>query len=268
MRPLVPQAIARLFDGWDQPMISACLQGLMGEVLVDNPQAPQSALAKLGKKGAFGFLAGQPCLALLEGCRGEDIILVPQHQGWEDLIEQTYQEAALSFRRYATQKVKQFDIDWLIHLQATLPEDVHIQAIDEKYYDACLAEAWSQDLVANFDNYQQFERLGLGFVAVQQGAILSGASSYAIYHQGIEIEVDTHPEHRQKGLASAVAARLILACLNRRIDPNWDAHTLTSLKLAEKLGYKLAYDYKAYEIDWTAEACPSHEKRRKRRPHD
>ncbi len=90
--------------------------------------------------------------------------------------------------------------------------------------------------------------MGLGFVAVKDGEIVAGASSYLVYHGGLEIEIDTRMDHRRRGLAYACGAKLILECLNRGIYPSWDAHNLASVSLAEKLGYHLDYEYLAYEL--------------------
>ena len=63
---------------------------------------------------------------------------------------------------------------------------------------------------------------------------------------GGEVEVDTAPEVRRQGLASACAARLVLTCLEQGLYPSWDAHTRVSLALAEKLGYHSAGEYRTY----------------------
>ncbi len=39
-----------------------------------------------------------------------------------------------------------------------------------------------------------------------------------------------------------------LRCLDRDLYPSWDAHTPTSLALAEKLGYGFSHGYVAYEL--------------------
>ena len=246
----VPILAETLFSDWQETMIWSCLQGVMGEIWVDDSDNPQSALAKLGRLASFGFLAGQPNIELLESCQGEDIILVPQHQGWSDLIEAIYGSKAHAFTRYATKKDTQFDCEQLAQLATNLPVDFELQLIDEQLYKACLVEEWSQDLVANYDDYKHYAQLGLGVVAIYQGKLVAGASSYSTYKNGIEIEIDTHPDFRRKGLAKAVAAELILTCLDRGLYPSWDAHTKISLDLAEKLGYEFSHEYRAYEMDW------------------
>ncbi|WP_162011375.1 GNAT family N-acetyltransferase [Streptococcus sp. S784/96/1] len=237
-----------LFQDWEETIIWSCLQGVMGEIFVDNLEYPHSALAKLGKQASFGFLAGKPNLDLIEECRGEDIILVPQHQGWSDLIEMTYRAKAHAFTRYATKKDTRFDREKLEEFMTNLPEGFELQWIDEQLYKVCLTEGWSQDLVANYDDYQHYSQLGLGVIALYQGKLVAGASSYSTYENGIEIEIDTHPGFRRKGLAKVVAAKLILTCLDRNLYPSWDAHTKISLDLAEKLGYEFSHEYRAYEI--------------------
>ena len=73
--------------------------------------------------------------------------------------------------------------------------------------------------------------------------LVAGASSYATFEGGIEIEIDTRPEERRKGLARACGAALILECLDRGLYPSWDAHDTVSLALAEQLGYRADRPY-------------------------
>lgn len=85
-------------------------------------------------------------------------------------------------------------------------------------------------------------------MALKDGVPVSGASSYSSFRGGIEIEIDTHPEHRRRGLAYACGAALILKCLERGWYPSWDAQNPWSLALAQKLGYHFDKAYTAYEI--------------------
>ena len=85
-------------------------------------------------------------------------------------------------------------------------------------------------------------------MAVSEGQILSGASCYSTYSRGIEVEIDTHPDHRRKGLAYSCGAAMILECLNRGLYPSWDAANLGSVALAEKLGYHFSHEYPVYYL--------------------
>ena len=86
-------------------------------------------------------------------------------------------------------------------------------------------------------------------MAMKGQKIVSGASSYSSYKDGIEIEIDTHKDYRRKGLAYACGAKLILACLEKGWYPSWDAHNKASVALAEKLGYHFDHAYTAFEIE-------------------
>ncbi|HEM6272043.1 TPA: GNAT family N-acetyltransferase [Streptococcus suis] len=239
--------VASLFGDWPETLIWTCLEGTMGQVYVDDSQSPQSALALYGRQSFFGFLAGKPNLDLLKMCEGKDIILVPQTQAWSDLIEGIYGDRIRAFTRYATKKDTAFDLGYLQSLVENLSADFELYPIHSELYQTCLQEEWSRDLVGNYADVAQFLELGLGYVIVHKGQVVSGASSYASYSGGIEIEVDTRKDYRRMGLAAVCVAKLILVCLKRGLYPSWDAHTLTSLKLAEKMGYQLDKPYQAFE---------------------
>ena len=112
-----------------------------------------------------------------------------------------------------------------------------------------MGQAWSKDLCGNFRDGDDFVRRGLGIIALQDGIPVAGASSYTIHDGGVEIEIDTRPDQRRKGLALSCGARLILNCLDRGFVPSWDAHNLPSVSLAEKLGYRLRAPYQAYLLN-------------------
>ena len=89
-------------------------------------------------------------------------------------------------------------------------------------------------------------------VILKDGSIVSGASSYSRYLEGIEIEVDTVESERRKHLATIVCSALILRCLKEGMYPSWDAQNMDSVHLAEKLGYEFDHEYTVYEADSSA----------------
>jgi len=52
-----PARAAALFADWEETIIWSCLQGIMGEIYVDDVDRPTSAKAVLGD---FAFFAGKP----------------------------------------------------------------------------------------------------------------------------------------------------------------------------------------------------------------
>ena len=126
-----------------------------------------------------------------------------------------------------------------------MPAGFSLCRIDAALCEILLQENWSRDLCALFGGGADFFRRGLGFAVLHRGKPVAGASSYTVYDDGIEIEIDTSPAYRRRGLASACGARLVLECLDRGLNPCWDAHDLRSAALAKKLGYTNA---KAYPV--------------------
>lgn len=104
------------------------------------------------------------------------------------------------------------------------------------------------DFVSAFGTKERYLSLGRGMVITMDGKIVAGASSYTRYKEGIEIEVDTVPRERGKHLATIVCSALILNCLAEGLYPSWDAQNMTSVHLAEKLGYEFDHEYVAYEV--------------------
>lgn len=93
--------------------------------------------------------------------------------------------------------------------------------------------------------------MGLGVIALRDGVPAAGASSYAVWDGGIEIQIDTRPDLRRRGLALSCGARLILTCLDQGLLPSWDAHDRRSAALAEKLGYPPGPPLPRYLLDQT-----------------
>lgn len=210
---------------------------------------------KMTLLGDFCFLAGKPDQELIsfkpDFCKQNYLIMVPESEEWEELIETVYDGRNHKTERYAIKKEKDvFDIERLCRFVSNLPENFELRMIDKKLFEECRGIAWCSDWVSQYDSYDKFEKYGLGVVLFVDGEMVSGASSYSGYIGGIEIEIDTHKDHRRKGYASICGAKLIIECLKRNLYPSWDAQNLWSVALAEKLGYHFDHAYTVYEIDW------------------
>lgn len=240
-RLTVPDLAAPLFGQWPAAILLSCLQGVMGAVYGDDDTTPRSAMACLGD---FCFFGGTPCgeLAALGPPEGEPL-LIPQNEAWADTLRAVWGQRATPHTRYATRKDTVFDTAALTAAAGNLPPGDSLHAMDAPLYQQCQSAAWSRDLVANFPHAAAYSALGLGQVVLHRGRLVAGASSYAVYRDGIEIEIDTHPDFRRRGLARACGAALILSCLEQGRYPSWDAHDLRSIALAERLGYRLSHPY-------------------------
>ena len=242
--------VKHIFNNCEDTIVWSCLQGIMGDIYVDDEKNPTSYMAILGD---FIFFAGEPKEEIVlykpNGCKGDFIIMVPTNDSWGECIEQCYKDKAKKICRYATKKESNiFDKKKLEQIVDTLPQDYEIKLIDEDIYYKCREQSWCRDLVSQYKDYNSYNNYGLGVAILKDGEVVSGASSYSRYEGGIEIEIDTNEKYRRKGLAYICGAKLILECLKRNLYPSWDAQNKWSLALAEKLGYHYSHTYNAYEI--------------------
>ena len=237
---------APLFAGMEDSMIRTCLQGLMdSRIYVTDPDRPRSAMAYLAD---FAFFAGEPDRALVEGKPKGFAVLVPPDENWARLVEDCFPNAQ-RWTRYAIRKDTRFDRGKLKRLAAALPEGYELRKIDGDLYEKCLADPLFTDGVCHFGSKERYLSTGRGFALLKDGQIVSIASSYTVYREGIEIEIDTLESERRKGLATVVGAALILSCLDDGLYPSWDAANRESVGLAEKLGYAFSHEYPCYGVE-------------------
>lgn len=242
--------VSSLFGKWEETLLWSCLQKIMGKIYANDLNHPTAAMAMIGD---FIFFAGEPNIELISYKPDWGIqnfmIMIPQNESWKNAIIEFYGKKASVVSRYATKKESHiFDKKKLEKAVASLPEQYTLSMIDEKLYQMCKAEMWSSDLVSQFPDYETYYKLGIGAVVCKRNMIISGASSYSRYREGIEIEIDTREEYRRKGFAYICGAKLILECLKRNLYPSWDAQNRASVALAEKLGYHYSHTYTAVEI--------------------
>lgn len=247
------KTISHLFQACDNTMILSCLQDCMGIAYSDCEKSPVSAQISVGD---FICFAGEVNESLVRNrphnLRSEFSILVPQNDQWQAAIEHIHKDNATRIVRYSTKKQPDlFNIKKLGKIVSQLEAPYTLKLIDNALYSEIISSNWAVDLCSNFNSYRDFAEHGLGVVVIKNGEIVSGASSYTYYRDGIEIEIDTREDERRKGLALACGARLILECLERGLYPSWDAHDKRSLMLAEKLGYQFNEEYTAYEVVWS-----------------
>lgn len=236
--------VQKLFDGWEETLIYSCMEQVMGKIYVTDMEMPRSAYAYVG---CFAFYAGEPDEELMRSKPSGFTIMVPQNEGWAWLIEKCFPEAK-RITRYAIKKGTEFDLQKLQKFAKQLPPEYELKNIDSDIYEQCLKSHQMADFVAAFGDREKYLTYGRGMVILKKGRIVSGASSYTRYKNGIEIEVDAIEEERRKHLATVACAALILRCLEENLYPSWDAQNMNSVHLAEKLGYEYSHEYLAYEV--------------------
>ncbi len=236
--------VEAIFEGWNETLIYSCLQRVMGKIYVTDQDSPVSAMAFVG---CFAFYAGEPDRELVINKPDGFVIMTPQNDGWAALIEDCFPDAR-KITRYAIKKDTIFDKDDLAKMATGLPEGYELKKIDSDIYDLCMTDPVTADFVSAFESKEKYLEIGRGMVILKDGKIVSGASSYTRYNEGIEIEVDTVPDERRKGLATVVLASLISSCLEEGLYPSWDAHDMNSVQLSKRFGYEFDHEYTAYEV--------------------
>lgn len=239
-----------LFTAWEETLIWSCLQGCMGSAWTDSSQNPKSAQLVIAD---FCFLAGEVREELVRHRPKEHesdfVIMVPQNEAWAKQIEGVYGNYAVKVTRYAIKKEPDvFDLEKLQGIVEAVDKEYEIRLMDKELFEIARENRWSGDLCSQFLDFNDYAGRGLGVAALHKGELVSGASSYTVYHQGIEIEIDTREDYRRKGLALVCGAKLILECRARNLYPSWDAQNKGSVALAEKLGYHFKEEYTAYEV--------------------
>jgi len=249
--------LAPLFEGWEETLIWSCLQGEMGTAWSDGKNPPRAAQIIIGD---FCFFAGDAAsveaealvqnLPVQHETRTSTVLFLPQDEAWAELIVSVYGKRAQRGVRYATKKEPDvFDREMLESFRYTLPEHYRLTHIDREIYDITKQEDWAFDFCSQFESFEDYQNRGAGFAVMCGDELAAGASSYTVYHGGIEIEIDTKLSHRRKGLALACASALILHCLDHGLYPSWDAANLASVSLAEKLGYHFSHEYPYFAIE-------------------
>ena len=245
--------IEPLYEGWNDSPIWSCLEGCMGDAWVDditNPTAAQIIVADFCYfAGDSQSLRAKELVSNIPARHTKVLFMVPQNEDWSQLIEEVYPNNHERVIRYQIKNPPaEFDTDKLLGYIEQMPEGYYIRQIDEELYNIASEEEFSSYFCFQFQSYEDFKERGLGFAVMYGDKWVAGASSYTMYKEGIEIELDTKEGYRRKGLALAVAARLILECVERGLSPNWDAANMQSARIAERLGYTFDQEYPAYVI--------------------
>lgn len=244
-------SVKKLFENQSDTVIISCMHKIMGELYATDSH--KTALAHLGD---FCFLAGEPDLEIVnfvfDRLNMKFVIFVPDGEGWDELLSSEPVNGKKVIR-YGLKKdfghPEVFDRAKLTKMSEAVPEGYTLRFIDRELYERCRCTDWCRDWVANFPDYELYEKYGLGVCIMKDNEIVAGASSFSGFETGIEIEIDTKTDYRKKGLARICAAKLILACLDRNLYPSWDAANTVSLHLAESLGYTPSGEYVAYYVN-------------------
>ena len=246
--PTRDDRVFALFEGAPgaHGMVRAARYG-MGRAWADSPLRPRAAVVAVGD---FLYCGGEPGLSaarLLRTAVNSEkrgwLVCAPGN--WKAALDKVASSKPVT--RYAFDPAVQPEDAHLRRLLADAPEGVTFEPIAGEWIARCREAAWSRDFVSLFTD-EQFERDGLGVLMMLNGEPVAGASSYAAYPGGIEVQVQTRDDRQGRGLATVASAKLILMTHAQGRIATWDAANAVSAHLAEKLGYRPAGTYTVYEV--------------------
>ena len=216
------------------------LDGTMGKAYVDNVSNPNFAILIVRK---YCFMSGnieKENLYELINNKLKQYIIIPS-DNLKIVIEEIYKDNINKLERYSIKKNPVFDKKKLQEYITKMPEEYSIQEIDKN-----VAERIKEEKFINItDNY---EKSGVGYYCIYNNEIIGVTSSNIFYKDGIEVNIKVKDEYRRKGIATALASKLILKCLDENKKISWDAANLWSVGLAEKLGFEYDSTYDIYKF--------------------
>ncbi len=217
------------------------LQGLIGEAYVDDISNPKVAFLLV--KDKYCFLSGTLEKSKLKETIDNNFskyILIPSDNLCKS-IEEIYQDKIIKSERYSMKKDVKFDVIKLEQMTKCLPKEYNLVKIDES-----LEKRIKQEHFMNItDNYKKY---GIGYCCIYNNEIIGVASSNIFYKDGIEVNIRVKEEYRRKGVATAMASKLILECLRKNRKVSWDAANINSVGLAKKLGFEYDSTYNIYKF--------------------
>ena len=215
--------------------INSVLEGHSGIALADSNTNPR--VAQLTHPG-WAILGGDVTHPIAQKLVQQlsEMWIIPISEAWRALIFQVHGHHLKHMHGIAFSP-ESLNLKYLRNLQKRIPFDCHIQRVDISLASRLRNEGLSS--FPGFSSLADFTERGIGFCVTIEGRIVSHVVSLMQCREGIHIGIETHPDFRNKGFATAIAAKLLVHCIERGIYPHWSAscENATSIHLAEKLGY-------------------------------
>ena len=241
-------ALIPLFESHirDRAFIDCVLEGHSGIARADSLGTPTVARVDCGPFTAFAGDAAACAVPDLIGCAPVDWV-TPETDAWRAVLERAFPTRIRTIP-FVTFSSAALDTETLDRLAHSLPSGYMLLRLDAERAGRLMAH-WKKDwLLESFASLDDFLRRGIGYIVTCGDEIVASASSAVRSSRAIDIDIETAPAHRRKGLGTAVGAALALECLVRGINPLWLASNETSCRLATKLGYTRGDSYETFEI--------------------
>ena len=227
----------------------AILEETMGKVQVNDKDNPQVVVLSLPEHKVYilGGDAEHPAARkFIAELPGFSMLMIGM-QGWKELLFEVQKGKVIALKRYAFSS-ESLNLVQLNELRSQLSGKFQIERIDLRHTQQIADEkkGLAGDHLLGFASIEDLVERGIGYCIFDNKKMVCIASTGAVCTKGIEVQVNTHKKYRGLDLASATCAALIIECLEKGIDPNWDAAGEISAGLAKKLGYLPRGEYEYY----------------------
>jgi GNAT superfamily N-acetyltransferase len=228
--------------------LDCILDGTMGSVQSDDPGNPKSICIH---STGFWYFAGDPQTKWsrdwINNILPYDLIM-PSAPGWMEEIGKIHGERLMPFTRYSfsAANLSETAINGLLE---NSPHKDNIVPIDASIVDTLRIRSETVFEIGQFGSPENFLKHGFGFVYRKEEQIQGVIFTWWVSKKGIEVSIWVAKQQRQRGVATALASRLLLECFQRGLEPHWDAANGESVKLAKKLGYTFTGTYDAFYLE-------------------
>ncbi len=229
--------------------IGSILEGQQGgsiSVWVDDLVYPQASAIK---HGSFTRFAGDPeaggAVPAFISSLETPFFVQPSPVKWIRLLQEAYGERLKQTKRYVFSS-NPLSKSHLAGIIQASPWRDSVRRLEKQQVNVLWEDDWGKYHFMNYAKPEELVEKGIGYYIEVDGEIASCCSSALNSSKGYEVNIITKPAYRRQGMAQAVAARFIVACLEKNLEPHWDGANAASKKLAMQLGYECVGDYDLY----------------------
>ncbi len=229
--------------------IKALISGtLQGEIFVDDLEEPLSALIITSECKVVAGRANNKLfnIAIKEKLDFFDQVTCDDEE-WEKRISEIHSNIALRKyvrRYYELDELKFVDYKRSLDSQYTL-EYVNVDNLNNLYFEnSDKIKDWIK--LADISTFKDYS---LGAYIRLDNKIVSMSLVDCIVDDKIEIGVKTENDYKKRGLGSIVAAAAVCSCISKGINKiGWHCvdTNIGSIKIAEKVGFKLIKKYSSF----------------------
>lgn len=226
--------------------IDCVVEGQMGKAYVDDAERPTVYQIRTGPFAYFaGDPAGAPAQALLDAL-APYTLLMPSAPGWVEAAQARHGAKLKPIDRYSLSAAA-LSAEHFRRLAAASTWPERVKPMDESFAAGLWGREHFIDL-SDYDSPLDFVERGAGFYVAEEAEVLGAAWASLACSRGVEVSVFVEDAHQRRGMATALCSALGLWCLERGLEPHWDAANRESVALALKLGYDRPAGYQAHVL--------------------